>query len=254
MMMTDKGQVTIFVIVAMVIVFAIFFLFLINKKDVSLREQDFDDITGYISNCLTERSNLIIEKMLDGGGFLNSNDTILYENNFVTYLCKNINNFESCVNQYPNYIKDVEDEFEKNIFGDSKVCIESLKQELTNRGYEFNSKDYIIEAKLKEGIVEVSLNGDFYMAKDETTKKFSEFNILIRSSLMGLSTIANEIVSQEARWCYFSNEGFMTLYPEYDIRVYMMEDTTKIYTIKDKRNGEKLKMATLGCALPAGLL
>ena len=65
MMMNDKGQVTIFVIVAMVIVFAIFFLFLINKKDVSLREQDFDDITGYISNCLTERSNLIIEKMLD---------------------------------------------------------------------------------------------------------------------------------------------------------------------------------------------
>ena len=46
----------------------------------------------------------------------------------------------------------------------------------------------------------------------------------------------------------------MVLYPEYDIRVYMMEDTTKIYTIKNKKTGETLKMATRGCALPAGLI
>ena len=46
MMMNDKGQVTIFVIVAMVIVFAIFFLFLINKKDVSLREYSTFHVGG----------------------------------------------------------------------------------------------------------------------------------------------------------------------------------------------------------------
>ena len=44
----------------------------------------------------------------------------------------------------------------------------------------------------------------------------------------------------------------MILYPEYDIRVYMMEDTTKIYTIENKKTGEILKMAIRGCVMPAG--
>jgi len=252
-MVNKKGQVTAFVIVALIIVVIIAVLLLINRGKVSLREQDFDNPEAYLSSCIRERARVILDDMLVGGGFPNSEDKVLFKGNYVTYLCKNINNFEPCVNQYPLYVTQLEKEFLDNIKDDAEQCFSSLKQELDRRNYDVSSSgNVIVEASLKPEVVEIVLKNDITISKSGESRKFSRFDTFVNSKIQSIGFVVNEIVMQEAKWCYFSNDGFMALYPEYDIRVYMMEDTTNIYTIKNKNTGETLRMATRGCALPAG--
>ena len=142
---------------------------------------------------------------------------------------------------------------EKNIKDDVEQCFASMKQEFVRKNYEFNSGAITIDAKLKPAIVEIVTSSDVSISKNGYSKTFSKFETFVPSVIYDLGFIANEIVAQEAQWCYFSNDGFMTLYPNYDIRVNVLDETTKIYTIMDKNTKDKLMMATRGCAMPAGL-
>ncbi len=68
-----------------------------------------------------------------------------------------------------------------------------------------------------------------------------------------MAYVTNEITAQEARNCYFSNDGFMALYPDYDIRKNFASDgQTKIYIVMDKDTNKKIVFAIRGCVIPAG--
>ena len=252
-MMDNKGQVTIFVIVGIIIVAAIIMIFFVNTNKITSNGQDFDNPESYIDNCVRESANSIITEMLAGGGFIGANDTKMYQGKPVTYLCKNINNFEPCINQRPVYLGQVEKELEENIQDDVEQCFALVKQEFERKNYEFKYGNVIVDARLKPSVVEITAYNDVSIKKGDYSKVFGRFDTYVSSSLYDIGFIANEIVAQEAQWCYFSNDGFMTLYPDYDIRVYQLDDTTKIYTIMDKNTKDKLIMAVRGCAMPAGL-
>lgn len=252
-MFDKKGQVTVFVIVALLIVGIIFVVMLLNRGSVSLREQDFDNPDAYLSTCINERARVILDEMLSNGGLLSLKDKVLYNTKEVPYLCKNINNFEPCINQFPLYVSQIEKEFNEAIQADGEQCFSSLISELEDRNYEISSNGNVkIEASLKPEVIEISFENEFTMTKSGESKKFSRFDTFVFTKLQSIGFVVSEIIMQEAKWCYFSNDGFMTLYPEYDIRVYLMEDSTKIYTVKNKKTDERIEFATRGCALPAG--
>lgn len=252
-MINKRGQVTVFVIVAVIIVAAVFVLMLLRRDGASLREQDFDDPNSYLTSCIKDRSRLILDELLVNGGFPDSEDKVLYNSNYIIYLCKNINNFEPCINQYPLYVSQVEKEFNERIQEDAEICFYNLKDELENRNYDISHNgDVMIETSFKPEAVEITFLANIVLSKSGESRSFSRFDTYIPSKIQSISFVVNEILTQEAKWCYFSNEGFMNLYPEYDIKAYMMEDTTKIYTVKNKKSNEILMMATRGCALPAG--
>jgi len=60
---------------------------------------------------------------------------------------------------------------------------------------------------------------------------FKGFKLGIRTELYELSRLAQEIVSQEAKFCFFDNLGYMLLYPEIKIDKFSVEDGTVIYTL-----------------------
>lgn len=252
-MINKKGQVTIFVIVALIIVVVIFVVMMINRGGVSLREQDFDDPQAYLSTCINERARVILDNMLSNAGLLSARDKILYNTREVPYLCKNINNFEPCINQFPLYVSNLEKEFDEAIQNDAEQCFSSLISELESRNYDILSSGNVrVEAKLKPEVVEISFENEITITKSGESRKFSKFDTFVFTKIQSIGFVVNEILTQEAKWCYFSTDGFMILYPQYDIRVYKMEDTTKIYTVKNKKSGERIEFATRGCALPAG--
>lgn len=252
-MMEKKGQVTAFVIVALIIVAVIFLVMMINRGQVTLREQDFDNPQAYLTSCVNERARVILDDMLANGGLLSAQDKILYNTRETPYLCKNINNFEPCINQFPLYVTQMEKEFNEAIQTDAEQCFSSLIDELESRNYEISSSGNVnVEAKLKPEVTEIVFENEFTMTKSGESRSFSRFDTYVFTKIQSIGFVVSEIVTQEAKWCYFSNDGFMVLYPEYDIRVYMMEDATKIYTVKNKKTDEVIEFATRGCALPAG--
>src|SRR3989344_3410258 len=114
-MINKRGQIAIFVIVGVLIVGAILFIFLIDRKPTITRGQDFDNPESYIDNCVRNRAQKVLDEMLPRAGFIDANDTILYNGFDVNYLCKNVNYYRPCINQYPRYVFSLEREFERQL-------------------------------------------------------------------------------------------------------------------------------------------
>ena len=68
-----------------------------------------------------------------------------------------------------------------------------------------------------------------------------------------LALIVQEILSQESWYCNFEQNGFMLLYPQYDIEKFRTGDSSIVYTVTDKKTEEFFRFAIRGCAIPPGI-
>jgi hypothetical protein len=251
--MDKKGQIAIFVILAIVLVGSIFIYFSIAKKPhISERVEEFNP-ESFIDKCVKEEVRDTVELILPQGGFMKPTDYKIYKDIEVPYLCKNLNFYDRCITQHPLYLSQVENEISTNILNQVENCFESLENELTERDYQHFGGPLNIETKLKPGKIENVIKKDFSFSKDNFNKEFDSIRTSINSPLYQLIFVANEIVSQESKNCYFSNIGYMALYPSIDIKKFVLSDSTKIYTIKDKLSGAETNIAIRGCAIPAGI-
>ena len=249
--MNNRGQIAIFVIVAIVLVVGIAIIFSIYRAPILERTEKFSPET-FIDKCLREEVREVVNVMLPQGGFVAPTDYKLYQNTQVAYLCKNINYYDSCITQHPLYMKKLESEVEDNIQEQIVSCFLTFEEELDSRNYQHSGGEIEIDVELKPGLVEAVVYRDFSFSKGDFSKSFESFSVAIRSPLYDLGFVANEIASQEAKFCHFSHDGFMLLYPRFDIRKFVFSESTKIYTIKDKETNAEMNIAIRGCAIPAG--
>jgi len=251
--MNKGGQISIFVIVAIILVVSIGLFFAIDRGTPILdRTEQFDPET-FIDKCIREEVRETVDIILPQGGFVNPSDYKIYNNIKVPYLCKNINHYDPCVTQHPLYMTQVEKEISENIQEPIENCFLSLETELESRNYGHLGGDIEIEVRLKPGSIETVVYRDFSFSKNEFSKDFESFGTAIQSPLYSLIFVANEISSQESQNCYFSNDGFMAFYSGFDIKKYVLSDSTKIYTIMDKFTRAETNIAIRGCAIPAGI-
>lgn len=248
-----KGQISIFIIVGVMLIGAVVLFFLVfSSGDISIgKERDFN-AESFVSTCIRESVRKNVDIMLPQGGFSNPQDYKLYQDIKVPYLCKNVNYYEPCINQYPRYITSLKEELEDNMNTDMQECFISLDAELASRGYSYNGGDFDIDAILKQGFVEVVVYRDMEISKDGSSQTIKSFSASVSSPLYDLGYVANEIARQEAKYCYFEYVGFSLLYNDFDIMKTAVSDSTKIYSIKDKLSEKVMNIAVRGCAIPAG--
>ena len=247
-----KGQVAIFVIVAIVMIAGVILFFIIRKNPVISRGQDIENPESFIDNCIREKSGNILDEMLSHGGFISPNDTVLYKGIKVVYLCKNLNYYKPCITQYPLYLHTLEKELDSHITEGVGLCFASLDQELTRRGYVVNGGTLKLGVTFKPGSVEIITDREMNIVKDGFTRTFNHFDTYLTHPVFELASTVQEIVSQEAKWCYFSNDGFMALYHDFDIKKDVLGDSTRIYSVTHKPTGKLITFAIRGCAIPAG--
>ena len=250
--MNKRAQVTIFVIVAIVLVAGLVLLFVVFKPADIISRQDFDNPESFIDKCVRDSAREKVGIMLPQGGFLEPEDYKLYNDIKVSYLCKNVNFYEPCIVQRPLYITQLQKELKDNIIEDIEACFVELEDELISRNYEISGGDLEIEVVLKPKTVEIEVIRDFSFIKDGISKEFSKFIVVLKSPFYDLAYVANEIVLQESRFCNFDNVGFSLLYNEFDIRKQTLSDSTEVYSIKHKETGAETNIAVRGCVIPAG--
>lgn len=250
-MRNKKGQVMIFVILAVIIVAVIVLFFTIYRGPKISIGEEFNP-ENFIDRCLRESLREKTGIMLSQGGFVAPTDFKLYNDIKVSYLCKNINHYEPCINQYPRYITRLQQELDISVKEDVETCFVELESELDKRNYQHSGGEISVESVLKPRTVEMTVYRDFSLQKNEVSRNFDSFTVSVKSPLYDLALVANEIVGQEAKFCYFEYVGFNVLYPEFDIKKHSASDSTKIYTIKDKKTGAEMNIAVRGCAIPAG--
>jgi len=67
-----------------------------------------------------------------------------------------------------------------------------------------------------------------------------------------LVRIARDVVNSESQYCNFEYNGYMLLYPKYDIRRIDYSDS-KIYRLIDRLSGDEFRFAVRSCAFAPGI-
>lgn len=250
-MRSVKGQVTIFIIIAIVVVFAIA-VFIAVKSGLVARLTGGQEISPqtFMESCIEDSMINNVNLATLQGGFIAPKLFKYHEDIPVTYLCYNRNNFDSCINQHPMLLTEIENELKTAIQPAVEDCFIQLEENFQKSGGDMeigNALDVVVD--LYSGYVQVKLIREITITQKEETSQIDELNIRYPTQLYDLASIASEIVYNEAKYCSFENTGFMNIFTDYLVTLSRMSDQTEIYTITNKRTQEKMKIAIRGCAL-----
>ncbi len=247
----NKAQVTIFIIIALIIVVAIALIFVVWRKP-TLPVSPETNPENYIEKCIKESTEEAISILSEQGGDIKPEGSVMYKSKNITYLCYNANFYKPCINQRPLFIEHIEEQITNYIEPKMQECFSSLRTELEKRGYAVELEEMNITTELQTKKVVVTIDRKLEMTKGET-RRFEQFKAQVSWPLYDLAKITMEIANQEARYCNFDALGFMIIYPKYDIEKFRTGDSDTIYTLKDTPTGKEFIFAIRSCAMPAGL-
>jgi len=262
MIKSKKAQLTIFVIVAVLIVaIALFYFFVIKNKSIIKQEILFKNPEAYIEKCARDAASNATNLLYDTGGYLNPKNFILYDNKKVVYLCYTRTYYTPCIVQEPLYIQHLQDEIDSYTTPRVKACFQYLKQEYEKRGYEVtmdDNPDVIITLKPNKVDINIKMdiNNELVIKKGDEVKRYEEFKTAFNSPIYNLANLAIEIFSQEAKYCHFSVLGYSLFYPDTKITVNTVGtglQRGRVYTITDKYTNKKLYFAVRSCEIPPGV-
>ena len=250
-----RGQIAIWVIVALALVVVIILFFLLRESVIpDIGGGVSDDPRGFIDSCVKKHVNDVVDIMLPKGGFIEPEHAKMYNNINISYLCYNRGNYLPCVNEHPLFLNEMTAEIKDYITPKVDECFNDYKSEMEKRNVGIDLDDDMnLKVSLGRDRIFVEIEREIIINENQDTKEIDDFDIEIISPLYDIGRVAMEIASQEAKYCYFEYVGYMILYPEFKIKLDQRADYSKIYTIEDKESGKVMNIAIRSCAIPPGL-
>lgn len=245
------GQVTIFVILAIVIVAAVIFLFIFLREPESSPAEGVG-LGSFIQRCAEESIENSVDLILKNGGEINPTQTIYYGGENYTYLCYQEDYYLPCYNLYPMLYEIIEEEIKENTRDDVQDCFNEMREDYQSRGFSVQGGAGDYSVSLFPGNVKVNLKKKIEISDRDSSQSFEEFGFEIVSPIYELASITREIVNSESQYCYFEYNGYMLLHPEYKIGR-IDYGGSKIYNVLDRQTGKEFKFAVRGCVSPPGI-
>lgn len=248
----SRGQVTIFIIIAIVIVglaVLIYFLFPSIRSNITGETQS---PSQYIDTCMREKIEETIEVISLQGGSTNPQSYYLYEDNKIAYLCYTNEYYKLCTVQEPFVKEKIEREIVLGIEESANSCFESMIANYRNEGYDVSISYGDRYAELLPERVVVTFNNNLTLTKGETSE-FKNFNVILTSRLYELTSIATSIIQKEATYGDVDQTIYMDLYSYIKAEKKKQTDGTTIYIITDRDSGNKFEFASRSLAFPPGV-
>jgi len=246
-----NGQVTIFIILGILIVVSVVAFFVLSGRFNSSIDV-FENPQLFIEKCVGDSvENSASEILLNGGRIVPENYK-LYQGEKYNFLCFQQNFYLPCVNTHPMLVSISEAEIKNNIRENVVNCFDELKKEIENSGYETDFEEIIDEdwkVEILPRKISVEIERQISISGKGSSRILKNFEISVISPLYEFENIAREIVNQESQYCNFEYNGFMLLYPEYNIKR-ISYDNVRIYKITERSSGLDFKFAIRGCVIP----
>ena len=247
-----KAQVTIFIILALILVVSLALIYvLIRKPTISISPED--NPQAYIEKCMKDYTTEALEILMPQGSYIEPRNYKLYKDVKVGYLCYTREFYETCKNQEPMLMEHIEKEVTGYIAPRMQNCFSNLRRELEKKNYDIDMQSMNISVEIKPEKVFITINRKLQLIKNEQTRNYETFKTQILSPVYELSVIALKIMNGESVGCGYDYVNEMMLYSNYDIKKFVTGDSTKIYTLKDKISQQELKFAIRSCVVPPGL-
>ncbi|MBU2576783.1 MAG: hypothetical protein KKF50_03605 [Nanoarchaeota archaeon] len=246
-----RGQLTIFIIVAVVLVVAIIAAFWFIGKRTTETPANLNP-KQFVQKCVRDAVENSVEKMLENGGQRMPSQAISYQGTEWNYLCYQADFYLGCYNLHPMLEFLIENEIKEDTKREVQACFDSMREDFESKGFDVSggSTDYSID--LLPGMVEVNLKKRIDVVRGDSSQSYEDFGTKILSPIYELMRIAREVVNSESQYCHFEYNGYMLLYPDYEIRRIDYSDS-KIYRLIDRRTKAEFKFAVRSCAFAPGV-
>lgn len=253
-----KGQVTIFIIIALVIVGGVLLFFMV-KGNIKIQTSGGGDENpnAFLEECLEDPIRESVDLLLLQGGYTNPKLSTEFTFNGeskinISYLCYTEKDLDGCVAQEPMLFNHLKTEIYDYIKDDVKDCVDSLGTQLDDDGYivDLTYRDFEINLNPRE--VDLKIDAEIVLTKSGETTKKENFVVKTPSSIYNLALVVQEVVSREAENCDFNYIAYMFFYPEYKIKKIQLYEGSEIYSINLRGENEKFNLAVRGCVIPAG--
>jgi hypothetical protein len=256
--MKKRGQLTIFIIISIVLVLAIIIYFLVRGGLIpQIGGKGETNPNQFFQTCIEESLMQNIQTISEQGGYIANQLNVTFqftdeEPRDIAYLCYQKNYYLSCINQEPVLIQHLKKEIKKATEQQVKDCFEIIKKNLEDSGetVEANYRDF--DVSFQERKVILNLDGEITATKSGETTKYSGLKAVVATRFYDLAVVAQEIASQEARFCSFEQLGYMLIYPEFNIDKFRTGNSDTIYTVAHRETGERFRFAVRSCVLPPG--
>lgn len=243
-----KGQVTIFIILAILIVSVLLVFMLYVKPKIFPAQRGKLNI----ESCVKSTIGQAITELSATSGAINPESGYLYNGKKIQYFCYTNKFYKPCVNQRPFIKTSFEKDLKDYVRNDIIDCYTSSKSELQKKGYTISNSDPTIDVSVQPGNVLVVFNTNIVVSQDDAKEVYSNFSVTVPSQIYGTLVIAQRIISEEIKNGDTDTSYLMLLYPDYVIRKMKMGDGTKIYTIEEPSSETKFQFASKSWVFPAG--
>lgn len=242
--MEKRGQVTLFIILAIIIVSGVLTYFLWAKPTYFSEKGARIGFEGCIQDTMEDS----ISQLEKNGGFIEPTFFYLNDGEKIPYLCYTNLYYVTCTTQVP-FLKNKFDE-QLEILMRNKVddCYESSVEELRSQGYEVTTGDVDYDIILEYGTARMQIDAPTVVGSESHAK----FNVELNSPIYEMTMIATSIVQFESTYGDTDLNTMSMYYPDYTITKMKMGDGTTIYSIESKIFGNKLQFASRSLAWPAG--
>lgn len=245
--MDKRGQITIFVIIALLIVSVILVYFL------WLKPQYISPSSGQLNmeSCMQKAAKDAVTKLSETSGFRNPQFFTTYMDKKISYICYTNLYYKPCVMQVPFLKNNFEEQLTAEVKSNVLKCYDSALNELRGRGYEILEGNKEVSVSLDPGKITVNLNAPVTLTK-EASVGFTKFKANFNSPIYEMLMIATSLVQQESQFGDSDTDSMMLFYPDLTIQKIRREEGTTVYVVEDKETKLKYYFATRSFAWPAG--
>ena len=255
--MKKRGQVTIFIVIGVVLIGATIMFFLLrNQEIIETTGKSEENIESFLDSCLKDKIKNAIDDISIHGGYIDKEFSLNFqfqneEPMNITYLCYTQNYYALCVNQKPGFVQDLKSELKNYISNDVQNCFDEMTKNFARKGYSIktNYKGFSVDLLPKRVIVQT--DSDISLTISGETTKDEDFKMVIASRFYEIVNLVQELVNEEAEFCYTENLGINLVYPEFIVDKFKTQGTI-VYTVEHTESKEKFRFAVRGCVIPPG--
>jgi hypothetical protein len=249
-----RGQVTIFIILAIVIAVGIIAVSMLVVKPKVLISPT-ENPSGYIENCMKDNIELVLPGILVHGGQVKpsnkTDESVLYEDKQVAYLCYAEGKLKICEQNTPLLKKQIEEEIERSTKRKIEECFSNLKLNL--KGYDIKESETNYSVFIDPTSLRAVINKKLIISRGENSQEFSRFVYERSSPVYDFIILTNKILNTEVS-CECGREAcradVLQLSKDnmdFEIKLFVGNGDIEVYEIKDLLSGLEFKFAVRNC-------
>jgi len=245
------GQVTIYVIIAIVVIGVILVVVLFPNVRTTITGQEFSP-QSFLRNCIEPEVREGVALLASQGGYANPEGFIVDNGKKIKYLCYASSNFETCNVQQPLIKNHFEGELSDLVTPKANTCARNLKEEYEDRGFSVSASSVSSQVSIIPGKIRVDFLAPMTITK-QNTQTFNGFEVEVESEMYDLLLTAQSVIDFESTYGDSETTLYLQYYPDLSIEKKKVDDGSTIYTLGNVITGEEFTFASRSLVFPGGL-